>query len=108
LGKEIKVAKIKTNLSELAALSLESKLIDVFGLLPNRGYLTNLDEGVRPQERRNLYKTAFQTLRSMNNIYSFDPDRSQISAKSQQTGCADSRADSTPPPIPSLQLAGVN
>jgi hypothetical protein len=55
--KEISIIKIKENISEIEALSIESKLIDILGLkaLSQEGYLVNLDEGFFPIERRKLY-----------------------------------------------------
>lgn len=47
---------IKDNLTECEALSLESKLIDIFGLQIYGGYLTNLDEGYKSKERKLYYK----------------------------------------------------
>ena len=44
---EVGVHKIKENLAESEALQLESKLIDIFGLRPYGGMLSNLDEGFR-------------------------------------------------------------
>lgn len=52
---DVKVQIIKDNLTEKQALMYESKLIDIFGLITTGGYLVNLDEGVRYNERRNKY-----------------------------------------------------
>jgi len=60
---EIKVIKLKESLTELEAFQLEDKLIDIFGLMPYKGLLTNLDEGWKPEERRKLYLKAYETLR---------------------------------------------
>jgi len=54
--KEIVVEIIKDRLSELDALMLESKIIDIFGLITSNGKLVNLDEGINNKERRLLYK----------------------------------------------------
>jgi hypothetical protein len=67
-GSEPIVFVIKSNLSESEALQLESKLIDIFGLIPQNGLLSNLDEGMKPQERRKLYETAYLKLRGINSI----------------------------------------
>lgn len=65
-GKAVQVFKIKERLTESEALQLEAKLIDIFGLIPQSGYLTNLDEGYAPKERRELYKDSFLNLRMIN------------------------------------------
>lgn len=56
--KEIEVSIIKANLSELDALMMESKLIDIFGIISTGGNLVNLDEGINNKERQMLYKDA--------------------------------------------------
>jgi len=61
-GKEVKVVKIASDLTEVEALALESKLIDIFGLIPNKGLLTNLDEGLLPKERRRYYQVAYDLI----------------------------------------------
>jgi hypothetical protein len=66
LGKTPIVHKVKEGLSESEALQLEAKLIDVFGLLPQSGYLSNLDEGYNPTQRRQLYLESFLVLRDIN------------------------------------------
>ena len=62
------VTIIRSNLSESEALQLESKLIDIFGLVPYGGVLANLDEGVSPTERRKLYMSQYTRLRDFNKI----------------------------------------
>lgn len=47
---------IKDGLTESEALQLESKLIDIFGLIVVGGMLTNIDEGYKSEERKKLYK----------------------------------------------------
>jgi len=64
-NKEIEVEIIKDNLTELDALMLESKLIDIFGLVTSGGKLVNLDEGVNSKERRNLYKDELHKISSL-------------------------------------------
>lgn len=56
-NKDILPVKIKENLTEAEALSLESKLIDILGLrsYSKHGLLVNLDEGVQAMSRRQLY-----------------------------------------------------
>ena len=61
-SKEIVVKIINSDLFEDEALIIESKLIDIFGLLVNRGILTNLDEGICPFVRRTYYKSAYNKL----------------------------------------------
>ena len=65
-NKEVVIEIIKTDLTELEALCLESKLIDIFGLLPNGGKLVNLDEGVKSKERQDRYKSS---LIKLNELY---------------------------------------
>lgn len=60
--KDIVVNILKTDLTEKEALILESKLIDIFGLITNGGRLVNLDEGVNPKERKNRYKEQLHEL----------------------------------------------
>lgn len=63
---EIHVEILKTGLTEVEALCMESKLIDIFGLIPNGGSLVNLDEGVRHKERQILYASE---LAEINRLY---------------------------------------
>jgi hypothetical protein len=53
--KDIEVRIIEDNVSELEALCLESKLLDIFGLNGKGGRLVNLDEGIKSAERREKY-----------------------------------------------------
>lgn len=66
LGMEPKPIKIKDGLTEKEALQYESKLIDIFGLVPHGGTLANLDEGYRPNERRLIYNEHFSSLSIFN------------------------------------------
>jgi hypothetical protein len=66
LGKEITVVKIKENLTEAEALQYESKLIDIFGLVTNNGLLSNLDEGLLPNKRRERYMNSYLSLAKIN------------------------------------------
>jgi len=68
LGKKVKVIKIKDNLTELDALTLESKLIDIFGLIPHKGLLSNLDEGINKDNRREFYRKEFDQLTLLNRM----------------------------------------
>jgi hypothetical protein len=65
-GKDIRVLKVKENLTEQQALELEAKLVDIFGLVSMRGLLVNLDEGVRSAERRLLYASHLRVLHKIN------------------------------------------
>jgi len=56
-GSEISVSILKENMTKNEALSIESKLIDIFGLIIHSGCLVNLDEGKKSHERRMLYET---------------------------------------------------
>lgn len=55
LGQDIEVKIIKENLNEIEALCMESKLIDIFGIIGKGGKLVNLDEGVNGKERQKKY-----------------------------------------------------
>lgn len=63
---DIKVQIVKDGLTELEALCLESKLIDVLGVLGKGGRLVNLDEGVKSQQRQDRY---FDSLCEIHNFY---------------------------------------
>jgi hypothetical protein len=54
---DLMAVKIKDKLSEAKAFELESKLIDILGLLPlsKEGMLVNLDEGKEAKQRRLHY-----------------------------------------------------
>jgi len=54
-GKDVEVSIVKSNLTSSEAFALESKLIDIFGVIGKGGKLTNLDEGKNSQSRRLLY-----------------------------------------------------
>ena len=64
-GKDVVVEIIKDKLTEKEALMLESKLIDIFGLVSNGGRLVNLDEGINSKERRALYEGSLSTLSTL-------------------------------------------
>lgn len=66
--KEIIPVKIQENLTELEALSLESKLIDILGLksINQYGMLVNLDEGNNSLNRRMLYPIDTRIILSSN------------------------------------------
>lgn len=67
-GKEPIVKIIRDGLTEVEALSLESKLIDIFGLRAMGGLLENLDEGYKYNERRERYMNDFLNIhRSLKN-----------------------------------------
>lgn len=54
-GKSIQIKLIQENLTEIEALTLESKLIDIFGLVSFGGWLVNLDEGINNTRRKEIY-----------------------------------------------------
>ena len=62
----ISTIKLFQNLSESEALQIESKLIDIFGLMVDGGMLANLDEGLHPETRRRFYAADFASLRGIN------------------------------------------
>ena len=61
-GQEVSVKILKSGLTEMEALILESKLIDMFGLIASGGKLVNLDEGVNSKERRLKYKDELREI----------------------------------------------
>jgi hypothetical protein len=61
-NKEIEVSIFKSELTEVDALMIESKLIDIFGIIATGGNLVNLDEGINNKERQMLYKDALSEL----------------------------------------------
>jgi hypothetical protein len=63
---DIQVDIIKDGLTELEALCLEVKLIDIFGIIGKGGRLVNLDEGVNSEERQFRYA---QHLLEINTFY---------------------------------------
>lgn len=62
--KDIKVTILKEGLTEKEALMLESKLIDIFGLISIGGRLVNLDEGIKSSERKQKYNKYLKELNS--------------------------------------------
>jgi hypothetical protein len=64
-GKDVNVKIIEDNLTELEALCLESKLIDMLGIIGKGGKLVNLDEGVKPNERRSKYSKPLSEIHSV-------------------------------------------
>jgi hypothetical protein len=66
LGNEPKVFLIKEGLTESAALAYEAKLIDIFGLIPHKGLLCNLDECLDVVRRRAVYRESYDALRAIN------------------------------------------
>lgn len=69
VGKELLIIKIAEGLSEVEALCLESKLIDIFGILPYGGMLSNLNEGHRPEKRRQCYRLEFGLMNRRNSTW---------------------------------------
>lgn len=64
-GKQVQVLILKDNLTEVEALMLESKLIDIFGLKSYGGWLVNLDEGVNNQSRKQIYIDDYVNINKM-------------------------------------------
>jgi hypothetical protein len=58
---------IKDNLTELEALLLEGKLIDIFNFtfLANSGWLCNLDAGYMVEKRRSLYQDKLDQIKAI-------------------------------------------
>jgi len=69
LGLDVSPVIIKDGLSRSEALSLESKLIDIFGLIVNNGFLVNLDEGKNNKDRRNLYSEELIKISRINTMF---------------------------------------
>ena len=61
-GSEPEVKIIKQGLTELDAYCYESKLFDIFGLISNKGWLTNLDEGHSKEDRQYKYYGDYKLL----------------------------------------------
>lgn len=64
-GKNIQVKLIQENLTERDALALESKLLDIFGLVSFGGWLVNLDEGINSNTRKNIYIEDYVNINKM-------------------------------------------
>lgn len=77
LGSEMKVLKISESISELDALCMESKLIDIFGLVPFGGKLTNLDEGLYPELRRQCYINEYNLITGAKNHFKMSRENHQ-------------------------------
>jgi hypothetical protein len=52
---EVNHVIIKDKLSEYEALELESKLVDIYGIKAEGGFLLNLDSCYKPLLRRRMY-----------------------------------------------------
>ena len=63
--KAIQIKILKDNLTEREALMLESKLIDIFGLVSFGGWLLNLDEGINNALRKEIYLTDYVNVNKM-------------------------------------------
>lgn len=61
-GHTISQSIIKDNLTESKALELESKLIDIYGVKAEGGWLANLDTCYQPIERKKLYPSECLSL----------------------------------------------
>lgn len=55
----------KSNINEQEALSIEQKMVDIFGIYPEGGRLTNIDIG-NAKDRRFLYRDAYEKIRGIN------------------------------------------
>lgn len=64
-NKEVQVKILFDNLTEREALMIESKLIDIFGLMSFGGWLVNLDEGVNNKLRKELYMNDYTNVNKM-------------------------------------------
>jgi len=103
LGKEPEIFQVRTRLTESEALQLESKLIDVFGLLSNGGNLTNLDEGCNRLARQFLYRNQLLLLHKGN----FDRIRKELFVPSRTAPYIESGAtlsDTGAAPVISTQM----
>ena len=69
-GHDVVVKKLIDGLTEGEALAMESKLIDVFGVVGKGGSLVNLDEGHRTKDRRNMYMEELKNI-SMYNLHKY-------------------------------------
>jgi hypothetical protein len=65
MQKSIDVKIIKDGLTKIEALSIESKLIDIFGIKSLGGWLINLDEGHNSQIRQLIYKEDLLKINKM-------------------------------------------
>lgn len=61
-GSDVRVAIIKDGLTELEALCMEAKLVDMLGVLGKGGRLVNVDEGVGWRERQARYQKELAEL----------------------------------------------
>lgn len=66
-NQEVKVQIIKDGLTELEALCLESKLIDILGVMGKGGRLVNLDEGINSQTRQEKYMDDLISINTYHN-----------------------------------------
>jgi hypothetical protein len=70
-NKQVLPKIIADRLTEKEALCIESKLIDIYGIISYKGTLTNLDEGYKPNERKLFYLDKWKFLVGKN-INMFD------------------------------------
>lgn len=61
-GQEVIVSILVKSMDEQSAFSIESRLIDIFGLRSYGGILVNLDEGQDHLARKESYRHAFEIL----------------------------------------------
>ena len=64
-GKSIQIKILKDGLTESEALMMESKLIDIFGLVSFGGWLVNLDEGINNESRKEMYMEDYMNINKM-------------------------------------------
>lgn len=65
-GKDILPIILKEGLTELDALMLEVKLIDIFGSIVCGGLLVNIDDGHKSKDRKQLYKNDLECINRIN------------------------------------------
>lgn len=76
-NKQVLPKIIAEGLTEKEALCIESKLIDIYGIISYKGILTNLDEGYRANERKLFYFDKWKFLIGKN-INKFDIRSQQL------------------------------
>jgi len=66
VGKDVVPFIIKDKLSEVDALILEAKLIDIFGSVVCGGLLVNIDDGHNSLKRKSIYKSDLEKINRIN------------------------------------------
>jgi hypothetical protein len=108
VDKEVSIKIIQDELSELDALCLESKLIDIFGLMVNHGKLVNLDEGINPIERRKLYKEYYFKLRKLDSYVLYKHINKDVVPMTLTKTARDGEFNSPPSPPSTLKAFSFN